>query len=273
MDVTVTIPGKTERVLALIRGHPDGRTGLAVRTIADLLGVPPSPALRMILSRAVKSGKLRRLDNGVYAEVSSFIEPVLPDPRVRFHGLGAYSVLQTGDRGVFRRVQQTITANTDPLNRFRNQQSKCLEYKGDWEGRFWTVTLAESTGRASAWLKASNAPLHLLELAIWFDGALPVLTGVPAPLWKVGQAGVNFDIPRAKVPVEWQMTFEKGLSVAGFTKIFIQVYDKVILESGRVDVHLSVPDPGGISADLATRLAKTCMESVEIIAAHEEASP
>src|SRR5437867_10449920 len=91
MEVTVTIPGKTERVLALIRGHPDGRTGLAVRTIANLLGVPPGPALRMILSRAVKHGKLRRLDNGVYGDVSSYIEPALPDPRVRFHGLGAYS--------------------------------------------------------------------------------------------------------------------------------------------------------------------------------------
>ena len=273
MDVTVTIPGGTARILALIRSHPDGRTGLAVRTIADLLGVPPGPALRMHLSRAVKHGKLRRLDNGVYADISSFIEPPLPDPRVRFHGLGAYSMLQTGDRGVFRRVQQTVTANTDPLNQFRNKRSKCLVYRGDWEGRFWTVTLAESTGRASVWLRASNAPLHLLELAIWFDGAVPVLTGIPAALWKVDQAGVNFDIPGAKVPVQWQMTFDEGLSIAGFTKVFIQVYDKVILESGRVDVHLSVPDPGGISADLAMRLAKTCMESVEIIAAREEAWP
>ena len=270
MDVTVTIPGGTARILALIRSHPDGRTGLAVRTIADLLGVPPGPALRMHLSRAVKHGKLRRLDNGVYADISSFIEPPLPDPRVRFHGLGAYSMLQTGVGGTFRRVQQTVTANTDPLGIFRNKQSKCLTFRGDWEGRGWTVILAEITGRVSVWLKSSNAPLHLLELAMWFGGAVPVLTGIPTALWRIDQAGVAYDIPGAKVPVQWQMTFEKGLSVAGFTRVFLQVYDKVILESGRVDVHLSVPDPGGISADLATRIAKICMETVEIIAAQEE---
>ena len=271
--MTVTIPGGTARILAFVRSHPDGRTGLAIRTIANGLGVPPGAALRAILSRAAKHGKLRRLNNGVYADISSFIEPALPDPRVRFHGLGAYSMSQTGVVGTFRRVQQTVTANTDPLGIFRNKRSRCLTFRGDWEGRGWTVILAETTGRVSVWLNATNAPLHLLELAIWFGGAVPVLTGIPTALWKIDQAGVNFDIPGAKVPVQWRMAFEKGVSVAGFTNIFFQVYNKVILESGRVDVHLSVPDPGGIPADSAVRLAKVCMEAVEILAAEEEGRP
>src|SRR5207247_5568809 len=105
--------------------------------IANGLGVPPGDALRKILSRAVEHGKLRRLDTGLYADVSSFIEPPLPDPRVRFHGLGAYWMSQTGEVGTFRRVRQTVTANTDPLGIFRNKQSKCLTFRGDWAGRGW----------------------------------------------------------------------------------------------------------------------------------------
>lgn len=265
--VTVTNPALQGRIVALLDHHPDGRAGLAVSQIGEALAVKVGPSLRMALSRCFKSGRIRRLDTGLYASASSFVNPPTLDPRVRFHGIQAYTLLQNGDRGDFRRVSQRVTSLTDPLRIFRNQKSKTVECCGEWGGRPWTVTLAETTGRVSVWLRASNVPLHLIEVNTFMDGVVPTLTDLPPELWRFDQLGVNFDLPGAKVNVPWQMTFDHGISIAGFNRLFVQVYDKLVLESGRVDLHLSVPDPGGLPADFVTGLMRRLMESVEIIAA------
>ena len=81
-------------------------------------------------------------------------------------------------------------------------------------------------------MNATNRPLHLLEAHAYLSGTLTAISGIPSEFWLITQGGLNFDLA-GHISQEFGL---HQLSVAGFGKYLIQIYQKA-QELVRAEVH------------------------------------
>ena len=219
-------------------------------------------ATRTALSRMKKTGTVRHVAPFLWQSVKSFVQPGLPDPRLRLHGLK----IEARNKGVgwsCRQVFQRVSVVWASPTQHRHPLNGSITGSSDWEGRHvtWTVH-KEEVGLVEVFLQASFRPLAFVEAFAFLTGTLQTATGIPSEFWKIVQADWNVDLP-GSVATDLGIT---GLSVAGFGRFVLKVYEKVAQEMTRVEVRSFEP----ISSDAVTGYIRSIMTALDEARLHDK---
>jgi len=212
-------------------------------------------ATRTALSRMKKAGMVRHLAPYLWQSVRSFVRPGLPDPRLRLHGLK----VEARNKGVgwsCRQVFQRVSMVWASPTQHRHPLNGSITGSSEWEGRHvtWTVH-KEEVGLVEVFLQASSQPLTLVEAFAFLTATLQAATGIPTNFWKIVQADWNVDLP-GSVATDLGIT---GLSVAGFGRYVLKVYEKVAREMTRVEVRSFEP----LTADAVTAYIRSILTTLD----------
>ncbi len=219
--------GVRERIEALLRERK--RDFFTIKQVADIMGISCGFARKELCILAGQK-YIARVGRGLYRHPSGLIYPGLPDPRLRMHGLKVEITVTKTGQGAFRDlIDYATTVYPSPAAHRHRNNGSFITY-GEWSARSMTITVHRK-GLVEIWLKASNFPLHLLEVHSYLSTVCHVWR-TPEELAEVVQHGWNIDFPADL------QTLIGGtrLSVTAFKRYIVQIYQKAE-DMARLEIH------------------------------------
>lgn len=190
-------------------------------------------ATYMALSRFVGSGRIARIDVGLYRSVRSLVSPGLPDPDLRLHGL-KLEVCYDEVGGPYLRLFQILTSVWASPGMHRHPTNRSVTTTGEWRGRVLTITLHKRAQLLEVFLQASTLPLNLVLDVNAYLASLETVFGIPLPFWTVRQADWNVDL--VGVRSNASLSLGVGLPASQLGAVVVKVYQKAV-DLARIEVR------------------------------------